>query len=61
MLTDPSLSPPHQQYQSNPNPNNRVKHLKALVDDDHELHDLIHENDEFGWCVYIIYIHYDAV
>jgi hypothetical protein len=28
-----------------------VKHLKALVEDDHELHDLIAENDEFGWYV----------
>lgn len=32
----------------------RVKHLKALVEDDHELHDLIAENDEFGWCVYLL-------
>lgn len=29
-----------------------MKHLKALVEDDHELHDLIAENDEFGWCVH---------
>lgn len=31
--------------------NHRVRHLKALVEDDHELHDLVSENDEFGWCV----------
>ena len=29
----------------------RVRHFKALVEDDHELSDLIFENHEFGWCV----------
>lgn len=27
----------------------KVRHYKPLVDDDRELHDLIEENDEFGW------------
>lgn len=54
-------SPPPSRYAnlSNPNPapfslffHSRVRHVKAIVEDDHDMADLISENDEFGWCVF---------